>query len=166
MVGDDDEPPPPAEPPADQLTDPEQIRKRIVDAEHFVNQHASRLPAAAVVKARWLTDTLREILDTSATRPLDIHAVLLVRNTVEDFLPTTLRSYLTLEASMRDRPAPVPELLPSSTCCRRPRQTSWSPCAARTVTPSPPRATSCAPSSPAPTWTCHERPGAQREATA
>jgi hypothetical protein len=108
--GDDDEPPP-AEPPADQLTDPEQIRKRIVDAEHFVNQHASRLPAAAVVKARWLTDTLREILDTSATRPLDIHAVLLVRNTVEDFLPTTLRSYLTLEASMRDRPAPVPELL-------------------------------------------------------
>jgi hypothetical protein len=107
----DDDEPPPAEPPADQLTDPEQIRKRIVDAEHFVNQHASRLPAAAVVKARWLTDTLREILDTSATRPLDIHAVLLVRNTVEDFLPTTLRSYLTLEASMRDRPAPVPELL-------------------------------------------------------
>ena len=113
--GDDDEPAPStnsaADPPADPLTDPEQIRKRIVDAEHFVNQHASRLPAAAVVKARWLTDTLREILDTSATRPLDIHAVLLVRNTVEDFLPTTLRSYLTLEASMRDRPAPVPELL-------------------------------------------------------
>ncbi|GAA3192543.1 hypothetical protein ACFO1B_04825 [Dactylosporangium siamense] len=109
--GDDDETPPPADPQADQLTDPEQIRKRIVEAEHFVNQHASRLPAAAVVKARWLTDTLREILDTSANRPLDIHAVLLVRNTVDDFLPTTLRSYLTLEASMRDRPAPVPELL-------------------------------------------------------
>ena len=109
--GDDDDAPPRTEPPADQVNDPEQIRARITDAEHFVNQHASRLPAAAVVKARWLTDTLREILDTSATRPLDIHAVLLVRNTVEDFLPTTLRSYLTLEASMRDRPAPVPELL-------------------------------------------------------
>ena len=109
--GDDDDAPPPAEPTTEQVNDPEQIRARIVDAEHFVNQHASRLPAAAVVKARWLTDTLREILDTSATRPLDIHAVLLVRNTVEDFLPTTLRSYLTLEASMRDRPAPVPELL-------------------------------------------------------
>ena len=109
--GDDDESPPAGDPPADQLTDPEQIRVRIVAAEHYVNQHASRLPAAAVVKARWLTDTLREILDTSATRPLDIHAVLLVRNTVDDFLPTTLRSYLTLEASMRDRPAPVPELL-------------------------------------------------------
>ena len=108
---DNDASPPAAEPPADQAGDPERIRGRIVDAEHFVNQHASRLPAAAVVKARWLTDTLREILDTSATRPLDIHAVLLVRNTVEDFLPTTLRSYLTLEASMRDRPAPVPELL-------------------------------------------------------
>jgi hypothetical protein len=109
--GDDDEAPPPAAPSAEQANDPEHIRARITDAEHFVNQHAARLPAAAVVKARWLTDTLREILDTSATRPLDIHAVLLVRNTVEDFLPTTLRSYLTLEASMRDRPAPVPELL-------------------------------------------------------
>ncbi|WP_327010093.1 hypothetical protein OHA72_24340 [Dactylosporangium sp. NBC_01737] len=107
----DDDAAPATEPTADQVDDPEQIRRRIVDAEHFVNQHASRLPASAVVKARWLTDTLREILDTSATRPLDIHAVLLVRNTVEDFLPTTLRSYLTLEASMRDRPAPVPELL-------------------------------------------------------
>lgn len=108
---DEDAPAPSAEPTADQVNNPEQILGRIVDAEHFVNQHSSRLPAAAVVKARWLTDTLREILDTSATRPLDIHAVLLVRNTVEDFLPTTLRSYLTLEASMRDRPAPVPELL-------------------------------------------------------
>lgn len=114
--GDADDAPAPAAGPApdqadDAVGDPEQIRRRISDAEHFVNQQASRLPAAAVVKARWLTDTLREILDTSATRPLDIHAVLLVRNTVEDFLPTTLRSYLTLEASMRDRPAPVPELL-------------------------------------------------------
>ncbi len=109
--GDDDDAAPAADPAAGAVDDPEQIRRRIVETEHFVNQQASRLPAAAVVKARWLTDTLREILDTSATRPLDIHAVLLVRNTVEDFLPTTLRSYLTLEASMRDRPAPVPELL-------------------------------------------------------
>ncbi|MEV0569357.1 hypothetical protein [Dactylosporangium sp. NPDC050588] len=114
--GDDDEAPPPAAAPTadssgDPVGDTTQILKRITDAEHFVNQQAARLPAAAVVRSRWLTDTLREILDTSATRPLDIHAVLLVRNTVEDFLPTTLRSYLTLEASMRDRPAPVPELL-------------------------------------------------------
>lgn len=113
--GEADEPSPAPEPAADRTSeavgDPEQIRRRIMDAEHFVNQQASRLPTAAVVKARWLTDTLREILDTSANRPLDIHAVLLVRNTVEDFLPTTLRSYLNLEASMRDRPGPVPELL-------------------------------------------------------
>ena len=107
----DDAPAPATDPVSDAAGDPETIAARIGEAEHFVNQQASRLPAAAVVKSRWLTDTLREILDTSATRPLDIHAVLLVRNTVEDFLPTTLRSYLTLEASMRDRPAPVPELL-------------------------------------------------------
>lgn len=106
----DDAPAPATDPTPEELDDPEHIGRRIGEAERFVNQHASRLPAAAVVKARWLTDTLREILGTSATRPLDIHAVLLVRNTVEDFLPTTLRSYLTLEASMRDRP-PVPELL-------------------------------------------------------
>ncbi|MET7424880.1 hypothetical protein [Dactylosporangium sp. NPDC005555] len=109
----DDEPAPTPEPAAgpDAAGDPEQIRRRITDAEQFVNQQAARLPAAAAVKARWLTDTLREILDTSANRSLDIHAVLLVRNSVDDFLPTTLRSFLNLEASMRDRPAAVPELL-------------------------------------------------------
>ncbi|MEV8512038.1 hypothetical protein [Dactylosporangium sp. NPDC051484] len=85
--------------------------RRLTDAERFINRNAGRLPGHAVVRARWLTDTLREIVGTAQTRPLDIHAVVLIRGTLEDYLPTTLHTYLALDDAARQLPQPTEELL-------------------------------------------------------
>lgn len=77
------------------------IQRLLVSADRYVNRHAGHLPGAAVVSARWLTDTFRDITASSATRPLDIHAVLLVRGTLEDYLPTTLQTYLAIADDAR-----------------------------------------------------------------
>jgi predicted amidohydrolase len=70
----------------------------------LVNQSAGRLPLRAVVSARRVTDVLAEIVDTSDVRPLDVYAVLSVRGTVTDYLPTTIRSYLAVDESLVDVP--------------------------------------------------------------
>jgi len=70
----------------------------------FINSNAGRLPGLAVVKARQITDTLRETIDTSEVRPLDVYAVLTVKGTLNDYLPTTLRSYLAVDAGLLDTP--------------------------------------------------------------
>ena len=67
----------------------------------FVNQNSGHLPGRAVVAARRLTDTLREIIDTSQVRTLDVYAVVSVKATLTDYLPTTLRSYLALDPDVR-----------------------------------------------------------------
>jgi hypothetical protein len=60
------------------------------------------MPARAVVSTRALTDTLLEIIDTSSARPLDVYAVINVKGTLSDYLPTTVRSYLAVPEAMRD----------------------------------------------------------------
>jgi hypothetical protein len=52
------------------------------------------MPAEAVVNARLLTDTLREIVDTSQVRPLDVYAVITVKSTLTDYLPTSVHRYV------------------------------------------------------------------------
>jgi hypothetical protein len=52
------------------------------------------MPARAVVEARALTDTLGEIIDTSTVRPLDVYAVITVRGTLTDYLPTSVNRYV------------------------------------------------------------------------
>jgi hypothetical protein len=65
------------------------------------------LPGEAVVVARRITDMLREVIDgADPERGLDIHAVVSIRGILEDYLPTTLRTYLALDPDIVDVPRP------------------------------------------------------------
>lgn len=97
-------PPPGAEP--DVGDTPEGLRRSLRDIVKLVNANAGQLPAEAVVAARRVTDALNDIIDTSAVRPLDVYAVISVRGTLTDYLPTTLRSYLAVDENLRDTPRP------------------------------------------------------------
>ena len=94
----------PDAPASDPGDSPESLRRRVTELNTFVNANAGRLPAAAVVNARHLTDTLREVIDTSDVRPMDVYAVMSVKGTLSDYLPTTLRSYLAVDADLRETP--------------------------------------------------------------
>lgn len=71
-----------------------------------VNRNAGRLPVEAVVTARAVLDVVRQVIETSAERPLDIHAVIAIRGILEDFLPTTIRRYVAVDPDLVDRPRP------------------------------------------------------------
>jgi hypothetical protein len=83
---------------------PQALRAAMTELDRFVNAHAGRLPAAAVVGARQITDVLRDVVDTSDVRPLDVYAVVSVRGIVSDYLPTTLRTYLAVDPTLLDTP--------------------------------------------------------------
>jgi hypothetical protein len=94
----------PADTPAEDT--PGALREAQWTLSQFVNAHAGRLPVESVVAALRVTDTLGEVIDTSAARPLDINAVVAVKAILTDYLPTTLRSYLSLDPAMADTPRP------------------------------------------------------------
>jgi hypothetical protein len=83
---------------------PQALRAAMSELDRFVNAAAGRLPAAAVVGARQITDVLRDVVDTSDVRPLDVYAVVSVRGIVSDYLPTTLRTYLAVDPTLLDTP--------------------------------------------------------------
>lgn len=85
---------------------PDALRQAQQTLAQFVVAHAGRLPVESVVAALRVTDTLGEVIDTSATRPLDINAVVAVKAIVTDYLPTTLRSYLSLDPTVTDTRRP------------------------------------------------------------
>lgn len=91
--------PPPAQAP-DEGDSPQALRRGMDDLISFINRNAGRLPGVAVVNARLVMDTLRETIDTSEIRPLDVYAVLAVRGILDDYLPTTLRSYLAVDTAL------------------------------------------------------------------
>jgi hypothetical protein len=97
--------PSPAEPEADG-DDPITLRRELAQLNRFVNQNSGRLPGESVVTARRVTDVLREILDTSEIRPLDIYAVISVKGILGDYLPTTLRTFLALDEAQLTVPRP------------------------------------------------------------
>jgi hypothetical protein len=99
--------PPTATQQADRPDDdsPAELLRTLFTVNRFVNQNSGQLPGRAVVAARRLTDTVREIIDTSQVRPLDVYAVVSVKATLTDYLPTTLRSYLAVDPDVRERPA-------------------------------------------------------------
>ncbi|GCE76193.1 hypothetical protein [Cellulomonas biazotea] len=103
---DRDEPSPAAQPspPAASGDSPEELRRAVAELVRFVNARSGDLPPAAVVNARRLTDLLREVVDTSEVRPLDVYAVMSVQGTATDYLPTTLRGYLAVDEALRDVP--------------------------------------------------------------
>jgi len=80
---------------------PEAMRAALEPLRRQVNRSAGRLPVEATVAARRLLDTVREIVDEDH---LDVAAVVSVRSTIEDYLPTSLSSYLSLDEAVLDRP--------------------------------------------------------------
>jgi hypothetical protein len=103
----DSPPAPPDElPPADSGDDPATLRANLFALNRFVNQNSGALPGESVVTARRIGDVLREIIDTSEIRPLDIYAVVSVKGILNDYLPTTLRSFLALDDAQLDVPRP------------------------------------------------------------
>lgn len=95
------DPPRPSTPAPAAQDDPEQLRERIAEVVRQINRNSGEMPGAAVVRARRLTDTLLEIVDTAAIRPLDVYAVMSVRNTLHDYLPTSLQRYLAVPEGAR-----------------------------------------------------------------
>jgi hypothetical protein len=77
--------------------DPATLRVELARLNRFINQNSGALPGESVVTARRVTDVLREVIDTSEIRPLDIYAVISVKAILEDYLPTTLRAFLALD---------------------------------------------------------------------
>jgi hypothetical protein len=94
-----------AEPPADG-DDPATLRSNLAQLNRFVNQQSGKLPGEAVVTARRITDLLREVIEISEVRPLDIYAVITVQGILRDYLPTTLRSFLALDSAQLTAPRP------------------------------------------------------------
>lgn len=83
---------------------PESLRKAIRSLNQFINASAGKLPVAATVTARRITDVLAEIVQTSDVRPLDVYAVLSVKGAVADYLPTTLHSFLAVDEALVETP--------------------------------------------------------------
>jgi hypothetical protein len=83
---------------------PAALRTALYDIVRLIRQNSGRLPGEAVVDARRLTDTLDEVIETSAVRPLDVYTVVHIRATLDDYLPTTLQRYLALDTDLLDQP--------------------------------------------------------------
>jgi hypothetical protein len=104
-----DNPPSDAEPAhsgADPADSPDALRRRLWELVQFINRSAGKLPVEAVVVSRDITDTLREVIDTSRDRDLDVYAVVAINGILGDYLPTTLHAYLNLDPGLTGRTGP------------------------------------------------------------
>ena len=102
-----DEPPSAPSPAPDGLDDddrPAALAAKIDAQVAMLNRSAGQLPGAAMVRARQLTDTLAAIVATGESRPLDIYAIITVRSTLHDYLPTTIQRYLAVPDNQRHIP--------------------------------------------------------------
>lgn len=97
---------PEAGPEPEEMDSPEQLRRRLWEQVRFINRNAGKLPVEAVVRAREVTDTIREVIETSSDRTLDVYAVVGINGIVDDYLPTTLHAYLNLDPSLTERRGP------------------------------------------------------------
>jgi hypothetical protein len=93
-------PAPAAEPEPDDS--PDALRRALSQLVAFINQNAGKLPGESVVAARRVTDTVRDVIDTSDDGALDVYAIISVKGIVNDYLPTTLRTYLALDPHVVD----------------------------------------------------------------
>ena len=96
---------PPPQPPEDEDS-PAKLRQRLWELVQFINRSAGRLPVEATVMSRQITDTLREVIETSDDHDLDVYAVVQINGIVGDYLPTTLRTYVNLDPGITDRVGP------------------------------------------------------------
>ena len=98
---------PPAQSEAEEDKDaPDALRRRLWELVQFINRNAGKLPVEAMVLSRQVTDTIREVIETSTDRALDVYAVVSINGIVDDYLPTTLRTYLNLDPSLTERAGP------------------------------------------------------------
>jgi hypothetical protein len=98
---------PPVQPEPEENKDaPDALRLRLWDLVQFINRSAGKLPVEAVVVSRQITDTIREVIETSNDRDLDVYAVVAINGIVDDYLSTTLRTYLNLDASLTEQVGP------------------------------------------------------------
>jgi hypothetical protein len=97
-----DTPPVQSEPEEDKDA-PDALRRRLWELVQFINRNAGKLPVEAVVLSRQVTDTIREVIETSTDHALDVYAVVSINGIVGDYLPTTLRTYLNLDPSLTER---------------------------------------------------------------
>jgi hypothetical protein len=82
------------------------LRQKLYELNQYINRHSGRLPGEEVVISRQVTDILREIVDTSEVRELDIYAIVSVKGIMSDYLPTTLKAFLALDSSQVNVPRP------------------------------------------------------------
>ena len=93
-------PPPPAE---EDVTDsPAALQQALDQLVGFINQNAGKLPGESVVAARRVTDTVRDVIDTADDGKLEVYATVSVKGILNDYLPTTLRTYLALDPQVLD----------------------------------------------------------------
>lgn len=85
---------------------PDALLASMFERVREVNASAGRLPVEGVVIARRVLDVVREVIETSRDRDLDVHAVVAIRGILEDYLPTTLRAYLAIDPSVVDQQRP------------------------------------------------------------
>jgi len=99
---------PPGQPPPQEDEDsPDKLRLRLWELIQLINRSAGKLPVEAVVVSRQITDTIREVIDTSSDHALDVYAVVQINGIVNDYLPTTLRRYVSLDPALADQPGPT-----------------------------------------------------------
>ncbi len=96
--------PPPAPPDGQDPDDaPEKLLERQWQLVRFINANAGSLPVEAVVFSRGITDTIRDVIETG---DLDVYTIVSINGIVNDYLPTTLRTYLNLDPSLTEREGP------------------------------------------------------------
>jgi hypothetical protein len=89
--------PPAAAPAPSSGDDPTTLRANLFALNRYINLNSGRIPGESVVTARRVGDTLLEIIDTSEIRPLEIFAVVSLKGILNDYLPTTLKTFLALD---------------------------------------------------------------------
>jgi hypothetical protein len=81
---------------------PDALLARMWELVREINANAGRLPGEGVVIARRVLDAVREVIETSADRELDIRAVVAIRGILDDYLPTALHAYLAIDPAVLD----------------------------------------------------------------
>jgi hypothetical protein len=100
------QPQPPQQASDEDRDTPDKLRLRLWGQVQFINRSAGRLPVEAVVLARQVTDTVREVIETSTDKTLDVYAIVQVNGIVDDYLPTTLHAYLNLDPAVTEQLGP------------------------------------------------------------